>query len=108
MAIFELEPMKHHVLICNGGTCMRHEGEEVTQAIRDEIRKQNAEAYIHTTRTRCNGRCHDAAVVIVYPQGDWYGQMTPDSGTQLVQKLVTGEKLAPHLFYECTGQSSSE
>ncbi len=55
MAIFELEPMKHHVLICNGGTCMRHEGEEVTQAIRDEIREQNAEAYIHTTRTRCNG-----------------------------------------------------
>ncbi|AOK92487.1 (2Fe-2S) ferredoxin domain-containing protein [Paenibacillus polymyxa] len=108
MAIFELEPMKHHVLICNGGTCMRHEGEEVTQAIRDEIRKQNAEAYIHTTRTRCNGRCHDAAVVIVYPQGDWYGQMTPDSGTQLVQKLVTREKLEPHLFHECTGQSSSE
>lgn len=87
---------------------MRHEGEEVTQAIRAEIRKQHAEAYIHTTRTRCNGRCHDAAVVIVYPQGDWYGQMTPASGTELVQKLVAGEKLEPHLFHECTRKSSSE
>lgn len=108
MAIFELEPMKHHVLICNGGTCMRHDGEEVTQAIREEIRKQNAETYIHTTRTRCNGRCHDTAVVIVYPQGDWYGHMTPSAGTQLVQKLVEGKKLEPHLFHECTGSSRPE
>ncbi|MED4979555.1 (2Fe-2S) ferredoxin domain-containing protein, partial [Geobacillus stearothermophilus] len=26
MATWDLRGMKHHVLICNGGTCLRHGG----------------------------------------------------------------------------------
>jgi (2Fe-2S) ferredoxin len=77
---------------------MRNEGEEVTQAVRDEIAKQQAGGFIHTTRTKCNGRCDDGCVTIVYPQGDWYGKMTPESGRELVQALCKGDKLGKHLI----------
>ncbi|KHF30431.1 Ferredoxin, 2Fe-2S [Anoxybacillus sp. BCO1] len=72
MATWNLQGTKHHILICNGASCMRKGGEEVTQAIRDEIDQLQIHAYVHTTRTRCNGRCEDACVVIVYPEGVWY------------------------------------
>jgi hypothetical protein len=39
MATWNLIGTKHHVLICNGGSCMRKGGEEVTQAIRSEIER---------------------------------------------------------------------
>lgn len=72
MATWNLEGMQTHLLICNGGTCMKKNGEEVTQAIRAEISAHKLDDKIHTTRTKCNGRCKDGCVVIAYPQGNWY------------------------------------
>jgi len=102
VAIYNLDHLQHHILLCNGGSCMRKGGEEVTQAVRDEIAKQQAGGFIHTTRTRCNGRCDDACVTIVYPQGDWYGNMTPESGRELVRALCSGEQLDRHRIANVT------
>ncbi|OCA85197.1 (2Fe-2S) ferredoxin domain-containing protein [Pseudobacillus wudalianchiensis] len=84
MATWDLSEMNHHVLICNGSSCMRKGGEEVTQAIREEIKKRELDVRVHTTRTRCNGRCKDACVVIVYPEGTWYHEVDE----QLAEKIV--------------------
>ncbi|MWC30607.1 (2Fe-2S) ferredoxin domain-containing protein [Paenibacillus sp. MMS18-CY102] len=100
MATWDLSATKHHVLICNGGSCMRRLGDEVTLAIREEIRLQEADDYIHTTRTKCNGRCEDACVVTVYPEGIWYQNMTPDSGRQLVREhLLQGRPLREKMTF---------
>lgn len=90
MATWNLTGTKHHILICNGGSCMRNIGDEVTQAIRDEILRNDADSDIHTTRTRCNGRCEDACVAILYPQGIWYRNVTPEAGKQLVREVTRG------------------
>ncbi len=88
MATWNLTGTRNHLLICNGGSCMREGAEEVTLAIRDEIAVLSADASIHTTRTRCNGRCEDACVVISYPEGTWYKGMTPDAGRALVRERI--------------------
>lgn len=72
---------------------MKRGAEKVTQAIQDEIERLDADKLIHTTRTRCNGRCADACVVIAYPDGIWYGDMTPKSGRKLVRKQLQGKRL---------------
>ena len=72
MTTWNLEGTRSHLLLCNGSSCMRKGGEEVTLAIRDEISMLELDQQIHTTRTRCNGRCQDACVVIAYPEGNWY------------------------------------
>ncbi|GAJ39162.1 (2Fe-2S) ferredoxin domain-containing protein [Saccharococcus caldoxylosilyticus] len=93
MATWNLIGMKHHVLICNGGSCMRKGGEEVTLAIREEIARLELDDIVHTTRTRCNGRCEDACVVIVYPEGIWYKAMNAEKGRELVQKHLRDSQL---------------
>ncbi|TYP76663.1 (2Fe-2S) ferredoxin domain-containing protein [Paenibacillus methanolicus] len=100
MVTWNLNQTKHHVLICNGGSCMRQQGEEVTLAIRSEIARHAAEDGIHTTRTRCNGRCDDACVVIVYPEGIWYRDMTPETGRRLVREhLLQSKPLQDRVAY---------
>lgn len=99
MATRNLQETRCHLLICNGDSCMKRQGEEVTQAIREEIISLGADKWIHTTRTRCNGRCVDACVVIAYPEGAWYKDITPDLGRELVRKHVAGEKLEKQLIY---------
>jgi len=86
MAVWDLSRTKHHVLICNGGSCLKHGGEEVTLALRAEIERLHLDDYVHTTRTKCNGRCDDACVVIVYPDGVWYHSIGTEDVPALVQK----------------------
>lgn len=94
MSTWDLSETRHHVLICNGASCMRKQGEEVTQAIRDEITRNMADGLIHTSRTHCNGRCQDACVVIVYPEGVWYKDVTPEIGRILVNRhLLDGKPI---------------
>lgn len=101
MATWDLRGTKHHVLICNGSSCMRKGGEEVTLAIRNEIAEMNLDTAIHTTRTRCNGRCKDACVMIVYPEGTWYKALTPERGGQIVREhLLEGKVLEEAVIYE--------
>lgn len=95
MATWNFSEVKRHLLICNGSSCNRKGGEEVTQAIRAEITAQGLDDVIHTTRTRCNGRCKDACVVISYPTGDWYRLMDENDGKELVRELLTENPL-PH------------
>jgi (2Fe-2S) ferredoxin len=86
MTTWNLTGTKKHVLICNGSSCMRKEGEEITLAIRDEIKNLELDQQIHTSRTRCNGRCKDACVVIVYPEGNWYSATSTEIGRSIIKK----------------------
>ncbi|AGE22369.1 putative 2Fe-2S ferredoxin [Geobacillus sp. GHH01] len=101
VATWDLRGMKHHVLICNGGTCLRHGGDDVTTAVREEIARLGLDDAVHTTRTRCNGRCQDACVMIVYPDGVWYRLMTPEKAKEVVHRhLQNGEPLRAWATYE--------
>jgi (2Fe-2S) ferredoxin len=91
MTTWNLEGTKHHILICNGSSCMRKGGEEATQSIRNEIAHLNLDTLIHTTRTRCNGRCKDAPIAIVYLEGTWYKDVTAEVGSKIVQQHAAGE-----------------
>ncbi|MFX3623844.1 MAG: ferredoxin [Ectobacillus sp.] len=100
MTTWNLRGTRHHVFICNGSSCMRKGGEEATQAIRNEIANLDLDTMVHTTRTRCNGRCKDAPVVIVYPEGTWYKEVTPEVGSKIVQQhLARGHVLEDYIIY---------
>jgi (2Fe-2S) ferredoxin len=88
MATWDLSGMKSHLFICNGSSCMRKGAEEITLAIRDEITQLGMDEQIHTTKTRCNGRCQDACIVIAYPQGNWYKASSTDIGREIVRDCI--------------------
>ncbi|WP_078433757.1 CbiX/SirB N-terminal domain-containing protein [Metabacillus halosaccharovorans] len=88
MTTWNLTQMQRHILICNGATCMGAGAEAVTQQIRDEIRKNRLDEDIHTSRTRCNGRCKDKCVVIDYPIGTWYSVQHEETARGIVHEEV--------------------
>ncbi|MBM7647816.1 sirohydrochlorin cobaltochelatase [Bacillus ectoiniformans] len=96
MTTWNLSGMQRHLLICNGSTCMGAGGEEITQSIRQEIKRQQLDPLIHTSRTRCNGRCKDKCVVIDYPKGNWYSVPNTEIAKQIVNEAVKPE----HYIYK--------
>ncbi|MBM4763170.1 (2Fe-2S) ferredoxin domain-containing protein [Bacillus sp. B15-48] len=103
MATWDLSHTKHHILLCNGSSCSEVGAEELTQAIRKEISDRELDDIIHTTRTRCNGRCHDKCVVIHYPKGTWYKDLGPEDAPHFVDSLLTNEdymEKVSHSFHD--------
>ncbi|SET55105.1 ferredoxin [Paenibacillus sp. NFR01] len=99
MTTWNLHGTRSHLLVCNGSSCKKARGEEVAEAIEREIEKQGADSRIHTTVTHCNGRCADGCIVIAYPEGLWYKDMTPKLGKKLVRGLLQGEAMEENLLY---------
>lgn len=95
MTTWNLQGLKRHILICNGSTCMKVGAEEVTTAIREEIERLQLDEQIHTTRTRCNGRCKDKCVVISYPDATWYNVPDEAVAKQVVHNTVDSK----HIVY---------
>lgn len=89
MTTWNLSGMKSHLFVCNGSSCMRKGAEDITLAIREEIAELGLDEQIHTTRTRCNGRCKDACIVIAYPQGSWYKASSTEIGREIVRDCIT-------------------
>ncbi|MEC5425911.1 (2Fe-2S) ferredoxin domain-containing protein [Virgibacillus sp. C22-A2] len=104
MATWDLSQTKYHVLFCNGSSCNKLGAEEVTQAIRHEITKRNLDTLIHTTRTRCNGRCVDRCVAVVYPSGNWYKGLVSEDASAFVNSLVLNRDLTEKISHTYTGE----
>jgi (2Fe-2S) ferredoxin len=72
MAIKDLSKVQKCFLICNGGSCLKKEADQITVSIRKNIQKNNMTDEIHTIRTKCVGRCDDAPVLISLPTNEWF------------------------------------
>ncbi|WP_408011491.1 (2Fe-2S) ferredoxin domain-containing protein [Pseudalkalibacillus sp. A8] len=94
-----------HILLCNGKSCTKNGAEDVTNAIREEIKALGLTKTIHTTKTLCNGQCKRGPTVITYPDGVWYQYMTSESGKELVQRLLKGEHLESHISLSHNGRN---
>ncbi|WP_096187424.1 (2Fe-2S) ferredoxin domain-containing protein [Evansella halocellulosilytica] len=105
MATWDLTKTRHHLFICNGSSCNKAGAEELTQAVRKEISSHGADEIIHTSRTLCNGRCQDKCVLITYPEGYWYKDMTRDDASELINALLEGRFMNEKISHSFTGGS---
>ncbi|MGO4886350.1 (2Fe-2S) ferredoxin domain-containing protein [Anaerobacillus sp. MEB173] len=99
MATWDLSTTKHHVLICNGSSCKKAGAEDLTLAIRKEISNQGLDQMIHTTRTLCNGRCQDKCVLITYPDGKWYKNISAEDAPQFIESLMSGHDIESYISH---------
>ena len=101
MAIKDLINTKKCLFICNGGSCMKKDAEEVTQAIRRCIKNMNLDDDYHTVRTRCMGRCDDAPVAMLAPDNTWLQNIHPTECEPLLMNIQTGGiKNSKHFLYQ--------
>ena len=101
MAIKDLAKVKKHLFLCNGEPCILKGANQSIKAIRQIIKRCGLHDQIHTTRTLCNGRCDDAPIVIVQPDGIWYKQITEDKAEILVmQHLRDGIILEDNVLFK--------
>ncbi len=94
MAVSRIE-----LMLCTGTGCVAGGAFRVSEALEKEIQKQGLEKEISVIITGCNGFCGQGPLMVVQPDGIFYGFLTPEDIPFLVQEhLLKGRPVERLMF----------
>ena len=91
---------KYHVFICtscriNGtqkGYCHTKGSVDIVQRFMEEVEDRDLSSDVMISNTGCFGICDRGPIVVVYPEGVWYGGVKPEDVETIEEKhLENGE-----------------
>lgn len=96
---------KHHIFVCtssriNGqqkGFCFQKESVDIVQNFMQEVEERELSGEVMVTNTGCLAICEKGPIVIVYPEGVWYGKVTADDVEEIMDKHIEGGEIVKRL-----------
>ena len=100
----KLQPYTRHILVCTGPRC----APDASEALFEELGKRlkahglvSGALRIKRTRCSCFAVCKEGPIVVVYPDGTWYSEVTPEVLERIiVEHLKGGIPVQDHVFHQ--------
>lgn len=100
MADVPVKKLKRHVFICTNerpeghprGCCKSKGGEALVQAFKMGVRDAGLQGEVRAQKAGCLDTCEYGPSVVVYPEGVWYGPVSHEDVSEIVEShLKRGE-----------------
>ncbi|MBR5136931.1 MAG: NADH-quinone oxidoreductase subunit NuoF [Clostridia bacterium] len=93
---------RKQVLVCGGTGCTSSSSLKVIEQLEKSFVENNIDDVL-IVKTGCFGLCALGPIMIVYPEGAFYAQITPEHAKEVVEKhLVPGGDIVKEYLYEGT------
>ncbi len=93
---------RKQILVCGGTGCTSSGSKKILEALDNELKAQGIENEILVVRTGCFGLCSLGPIVIVYPEGTFYAQVTPEGVVRIVDEHLKNDQVCKDLLYKET------
>ena len=93
---------RKQVLVCGGTSCTSSGSKKVIDALEKALKANGLEKEILVVRTGCFGLCSLGPIMIVYPEGAFYSQATPEGVERIVKEHLKEGKVVKELLYQET------
>jgi (2Fe-2S) ferredoxin len=96
----------HHVFICGNvrepghkrGCCDPRGQQALKDAFKAELKRAGLAKTARANHTGCLDQCEHGPTVVIYPQGIWYGKVTPEDVPRIVSKTIVGGEILEDLL----------
>ncbi len=91
---------RSHILICAGTACVSCGSFKVRERLEKELKTRGLDQEVRVVITGCNGFCAEGPIMVVYPEGIFYGHVTPEDMPLVVEEHIMKGRPVPKLFYK--------
>lgn len=87
---------KRHIFVCTNerpaghpkGCCRSKGSELVRDRIKEELKKRGLIRIVRGNAAGCLDACEHGVTLVVYPEGIWYGRVTPEDVPEIIDRTV--------------------
>ncbi len=95
------DPNRSVVSICTMSACGQARGSlDIYQRFQEEIKHAGLEAKVEIKSTGCQGFCEREPVVIIFPEGIYYLNVSLEDVPEIVSKTLVKKEILERLVYE--------
>jgi (2Fe-2S) ferredoxin len=104
----QMESYSRHVLVCTGSFCSPdRRGREIYSLLAELLQREDllfGPRRVKRGETPCLGVCSNGPIVVIYPEGIWYSEVTPALLERIVvEHLKRGQPVQEAIFHRLNG-----
>ncbi|HXZ27212.1 MAG TPA: NADH-quinone oxidoreductase subunit NuoF [Terriglobales bacterium] len=93
------DPQRPCLTVCAGSGCTASGAHEVLAGLRAELAQRGLEGAIDVKSTGCHGFCERGPLMIIWPEGTFYNQVTVHHVREIVASVGNGRQPVEKLLY---------
>ncbi|MCT4509047.1 MAG: NADH-quinone oxidoreductase subunit NuoF [Tepidibacter sp.] len=91
---------KNHVLVCGGTGCTSSSSLKILDEMENLLEQRGIKEDIKVIKAGCFGLCSAGPIIIVYPEGAFYGHVKIEDVEKIVDEHLIGKKVVKDLLYK--------
>jgi (2Fe-2S) ferredoxin len=107
----QMEPYARHVLVCTGGYCTEdRRGRALYSRLAMLLQREGLLFGPHRVKrseTPCLGVCNGGPIVVVYPEGIWYGRVDAELLERIVVEHLKGGQVVDDAVFHRLGATAA-
>ncbi len=102
----EMKRYEKHIFICENkrpeghprGCCADKGGAELKAAFKQKLKHLNLNTKIRANTSGCLDACEHGAVVLIYPEQVWYGNVSIEDIDEIIEKHILNNQIVKRLL----------